>query len=317
MSFVESDFARLPNLKFRVLILAFFLIVLGLCHCIGAESTEQQEIKMVTYQVRPGDTLATVADRFYIDVDTLRGLNVDQYRGVNNFKGIRTLVPGMIIEVVDQKGIFYRVREGQTLSDLSNAFKVKIEDILKANGISKPERLRMGQEIFIPGAKPLDRASGRLLIKLKRSIRAKFARPLDGNLSISSGYGDRRKNPVTGLREVHRGVDLRAAWGTPIHAAADGIVEFVGWMGGYGRLVILDHKGSLSTYYGHTSKSFVDAGQRVKKGQVIAQVGSTGSSTGPHLHFEVRRNGKPVSPYVYLGIQSVTVMSRRAAVGGE
>jgi murein DD-endopeptidase MepM/ murein hydrolase activator NlpD len=99
---------------------------------------------------------------------------------------------------------------------------------------------------------------------------------------------------------MHEGIDLGAAYGTPIHAAAAGTVIYAGWMEGYGNLVIIDHGGGLATAYGHQSSIAVANGQSVSQGQVIGYVGSTGHSTGPHLHFEVRVNGAPVDPLGYL-----------------
>jgi murein DD-endopeptidase MepM/ murein hydrolase activator NlpD len=111
--------------------------------------------------------------------------------------------------------------------------------------------------------------------------------------------------PVTspfGMRwgRMHEGVDLGAGYGSPIHAAAAGVVVYAGWLGGYGNLVVIDHGGGLSTAYGHQSRIAVSYGQQVAQGEVIGYVGSTGHSTGPHLHFEVRINGSAVDPLGYL-----------------
>lgn len=126
------------------------------------------------------------------------------------------------------------------------------------------------------------------------------------NASISSGFGW-RTHPVIKNEDGskawrhHNGYDIAAKTNTPIYAAGDGIVEFAGWnKGGYGNLIRIDHGGGLSTRYGHQQKLLVSTGQRVKAGQKIGLVGSTGMSTGPHLHFEVRLNGKPVDPKSYL-----------------
>lgn len=116
---------------------------------------------------------------------------------------------------------------------------------------------------------------------------------------ITSGFGYRR-HPVLGRMIGHHGVDFGAPSGAPIYAADSGEVISVGWFGGYGRAVIIDHGGGVSTLYGHTSATAVGNGQRVTKGQLIAYVGSTGMSTGPHLHFEVRINGGAVNPMGYL-----------------
>ncbi len=112
---------------------------------------------------------------------------------------------------------------------------------------------------------------------------------------ITSGYGW-RIHPIFHTREFHTGIDIGAPWGTPIQAAGDGTVIYTGWMRGYGMLVIVDHGNGLSTTYSHLSSYAVHAGERVQRGQVIARIGSTGWSTGPHLFFEIRDNGQPVNP---------------------
>ncbi|MBT9311585.1 murein hydrolase activator EnvC family protein [Leptothoe kymatousa] len=117
--------------------------------------------------------------------------------------------------------------------------------------------------------------------------------------AITSRFGS-RFHPVLGYRRFHGGVDFGAAYGTGIVAADSGKVIFSGWYGGYGNAVIIDHGGGLTTLYAHASRLNVQEGQKVKKGQSIAAVGSTGLSTGPHLHFEVRRNGSPVDPMGFL-----------------
>jgi murein DD-endopeptidase MepM/ murein hydrolase activator NlpD len=122
--------------------------------------------------------------------------------------------------------------------------------------------------------------------------------PVDGKLE--GGFGGRR-NPFGGPGyEFHSGQDIEAAMGTPVVAGARGTVSFTGWQNGYGQLVIVDHGGGLSTRYGHLSHIDVDTGQKVSRGQLLGHVGSTGRSTGPHLHYEVRINDEPVDPLQYL-----------------
>jgi murein DD-endopeptidase MepM/ murein hydrolase activator NlpD len=116
---------------------------------------------------------------------------------------------------------------------------------------------------------------------------------------ITSGFGW-RMHPILGYQRFHSGIDFGADYGTVIHAADRGTVIFAGWYGGYGNAVIIDHGNNLTTLYGHTSELYVSEGQVVQRGQAIAAVGSTGLSTGPHLHFEVRNNGEPVNPIAYL-----------------
>ena len=120
--------------------------------------------------------------------------------------------------------------------------------------------------------------------------------PSDGE--ITSGFGW-RMHPILGYQRFHSGVDFGADYGSTIRAADRGVVIFAGWYGGYGNAVIIDHGNNITTLYGHTSGLYVSEGQAIERGQPIAAVGSTGLSTGPHLHFEVRQNGEPVDPMAY------------------
>lgn len=113
---------------------------------------------------------------------------------------------------------------------------------------------------------------------------------------MTSGFGI-RIHPILGVARGHNGVDLAVAYGTPIAATADGVISFANWAGGYGLLVAVDHGGGVETRYGHMSRLTVAPGQRVRVGDVLGFVGSTGLSTGPHVHYEVRVNGQAVSPY--------------------
>jgi murein DD-endopeptidase MepM/ murein hydrolase activator NlpD len=128
--------------------------------------------------------------------------------------------------------------------------------------------------------------------------------PVEGRLM--SPFGG-RTDPFSGEGAIHTGVDLEAAMGTAVHAAADGIVVHADWEGGYGRLIIIDHGNGVQTYYGHLSTFGVVPGQEVRRGDVIARSGASGRVTSPHLHYEVRMGGTPVNPYPY--------MAKSAAVG--
>ena len=124
-----------------------------------------------------------------------------------------------------------------------------------------------------------------------------FGWPVSGEITSPYGY---RVHPIWGTTIYHSGIDIGVDEGTPVHAADGGVVVWSGWMGGYGYAVVIDHGNGLSTLYGHNSELAVDEGQSVAKGQVISYAGSTGNSTGPHVHFEVRVNGDPVDPMGYL-----------------
>jgi len=128
-------------------------------------------------------------------------------------------------------------------------------------------------------------------ISIKRTL---MKTPISG-ARMSSGYGMRR-HPVLGYNKMHKGIDFAARTGTPIYAAGDGVIEKAGWVGGYGKYVKIRHNSKLKTAYAHMSKMKVKSGQRVKQGDVIGYVGTTGRSTGPHLHYEVHSNGRQVNP---------------------
>lgn len=145
-------------------------------------------------------------------------------------------------------------------------------------------------------------------------------KPVD-SLTLSSSYGI-RSDPFTGRARRHAGIDIPGPLGTPIYATADGMAEHAGWMNGYGNLIRLGHGGGLETRYGHMSALAVSPGDRVRKGQLIGYMGSTGRSTGSHLHYEVRIDGSPVNPMPFLASSdymvalNATPADERIALGG-
>ena len=132
--------------------------------------------------------------------------------------------------------------------------------------------------------------------------------PVEGTLE--GGFGGRRNPFGGGGYEFHTGQDIEAAWGAPVVSGAAGKVSFVGWQNGYGQLVIVDHGGGLTTKYGHLSHIDVQLDQTVSRGQLLGKVGSTGRSTGPHLHYEVRINDQAVDPLPYLLSSKTTAVER-------
>ena len=117
--------------------------------------------------------------------------------------------------------------------------------------------------------------------------------PVNGPVTSQFGY---RVHPIAGTTRLHTGMDFGVGYGVPILAADNGVVIHSGWYGGYGNTVILDHGGGFTTLYAHASSLAVNVGQTVKQGQMVSRVGSTGYSTGPHLHFELRYHGNPINP---------------------
>lgn len=150
----------------------------------------------------------------------------------------------------------------------------------------------------------LERELARLIAEEQRrrnylTFSGSFGPPLDGYLEITDYYGW-RVHPIYGYESMHYGIDFAADHGDPIYAAADGEVILAEWYGGYGNAVVIDHGSGYATLYAHASALLVSKGDRVSRGDVIARVGSTGVSTGPHLHFEIRINGEAVDPLPYL-----------------
>jgi murein DD-endopeptidase MepM/ murein hydrolase activator NlpD len=179
----------------------------------------------------------------------------------------------------------------QTIAAL---YKVPVPSIEVMNNLPKKHILVPGLELFIPGAKPVKLTTQ---MRSHYGLRGIFGSPLPGR--ITSGIG-LRTHPVGGFRGKHTGVDLAAKEGTSIAAAAAGRVLQTGEGEYIGKFIIVSHQDSYTTIYGHCSQILTSTGKTVKKGQVIAKSGHTGRTTGPHLHFEIRRNGIPQDPLRYL-----------------
>ena len=233
------------------------------------------------YVVRSGDSLSQVAEMFGVSVDTILSAN-DLQKGVK-------LKEGDILLILPFSGVEHTVAKGETLQGIANKYKIDIEDILFYNEIESGSKLAIGAKLLIPGG----------------SIQSGSAKPSSGSIAKGGsslpaiiGYfanpvpGARRSRGITGS---HRGVDLAAPTGTSIKASASGKVKFArtGYNGGFGNLVIISHPNGTETLYAHQSRIAVGVGEQVTQGQTIGYIGSTGRSTGPHLHFEVKGAKNP------------------------
>lgn len=213
--------------------------------------------------------------------------------------------------------LFHVVRRGETLSQVASLYGVTLEALQVANRLEDPDHLLPGQKLRIPaqdglvGVKlePGARAHARVLLRegqrhLERYThsRAKAQRgfiwPVDG--SLTSPFGERDHVMGGSGTQFHAGIDLAVPIGSPVRAAQEGIVVFAGYNGAYGKVVKLDHLNGYSTLYAHNARILVHVGQTVKLGQVICLSGNTGRSTGPHLHFEVHKDGWPIDPLPHL-----------------
>jgi len=229
------------------------------------------------YIVRQGDTLGAIARRYGFSEEKLAQSN--HLRDSNHiFEGQALMIPGTVLQ--------YRVSGGETLSAIAHKFGVNSIELARMNGLTDPDHLREGQQLSIPAGQ----GGG--------SLQVSRALPLDQLIWpvqgwISSHYGMRDG-------AMHEGIDIAADQGQPVRAVKDGRVVFAGPRGTYGETVIIDHGNGLRTLYAHNYRLLVSEGQRVLAGQSIARVGSTGRSTGPHLHLEVLLNGVPFDPLLCL-----------------
>lgn len=163
-------------------------------------------------------------------------------------------------------------------------------------GLALVDRMDKLQNVGLTTETNLSRLQVYLLAQSAIAAATPSLLPIAGWVSSPFGY---RRHPYDGSYRLHSGVDIAAEPGTPVRAPAPGLVIFSGYREGYGKVVVVDHGYSISTVFAHNSRLFVNSGVRVKRGETIAEVGSTGHSTGPHLHYEVRKNGVPVNPVTF------------------
>ena len=229
------------------------------------------------YLVQRGDNISELAVNF--------GLNQGTLISVNKITNSRLLQAGKVLKIPNQDGIFHTVKNGDNLNSIAEKYKADGKAIQIANELFS-ENIRAGTDLFIPGAR-LDSAS---LQEINGDL---FIWPVSG--AITSNYGYRR-SPFTGNRQFHSGIDIRGSTGTPIRAAMSGRVSQVGYDSVFGNYVIINHHSGYRTLYGHMSVIRTKNGAYVGTGERIGDVGSTGQSTGPHLHFTVYKNGVTVNP---------------------
>jgi murein DD-endopeptidase MepM/ murein hydrolase activator NlpD len=238
--------------------------------------------EILSYEIQPGDTLDSVAQRFRVPRGAILSSNE-----------IAELVPGKTLRI-PKDGILHKIKSGQTLTDISKTYGVSIEAIVLVNSMDNPNKLHSGQELFIPRVKLFPRAKA---LELSKGKTSGFVWPLFGELS--SFFGP-RTHPVTGKNDFHEGLDIEVPEGTPVFASKAGRVVLAGKNGGYGNHVMIDHGNGYRTSYGHLLETRVYRGQFIEGGQLIALSGNTGLSTGPHLHFEIRQYGRALNPLAIL-----------------
>jgi murein DD-endopeptidase MepM/ murein hydrolase activator NlpD len=233
------------------------------------------------YTVKRGDSVSKIAAD--------NSLSLDAIIASNNLHNARLLREGEILRIPNMDGIPYTIVKGDSYQKIADKMNVALEAILDANDIQTDD-INAGDILFLPGAKMRSD-------ELKMALGELFVYPVRGRLSSSFGW---RKDPFTGLRRYHSAVDLAANAGTPVKAAAGGRVSSVSYSPVFGNYIIITHSGGFQSMYAHLSSADAKEGGRVEQGEKIGAVGSTGRSTGPHLHFAIYKNGRAVNPLEYI-----------------
>lgn len=250
---------------------------------------ERPRLGVITYSVKAGDTVQTIAATFGLRPETILWSNPE----VEDAPDLLQI--GQELAILPLDGVYHEVTDEDTLASIAGKYKVSPEMIVDCvyNGLdTRLPRIQAGTRLIVPGgekpyvAKVVTVYEGP--VPEGTSGSGMFQWPLVGTITQGYWYG-------------HRAIDIYAPMGSALLAADGGFVSFAGWTDvGYGYLVVIDHANGFVTYYAHMSNIYVGEGQAVERGQVIGAVGSTGWSTGPHLHFEVRYNGAQHNPWAYL-----------------
>ncbi len=248
---------------------------------------EKIVLENMEYVIKKGDTISDLSKEYKIKTDYIYANNID--------KNLRVLQIGKKINIPTEPGIFYSIKKGDTFEGLSKRFEVDVKTIKEDNEI---DRLLVGAKIFLREPKVSRYLSSFKQEYVKKTNLGTFSNPLMA-MSLTSSFGS-RKHPV--LKKVlnHAGVDLKAKTGTKVVSAREGVVSFAGRASGYGKLIIIKHSDGYETRYAHLSQIDVKKGQKISQNQHIALSGATGRVSGPHLHFEIRKNGKIENPLTYL-----------------
>ncbi|OGH59855.1 MAG: hypothetical protein A2725_02460 [Candidatus Magasanikbacteria bacterium RIFCSPHIGHO2_01_FULL_33_34] len=254
----------------------------------------QKRSEIIYHVVQPGEVVGKIAQDY--------GLNVLTVLWANDLTSRSYIRPGDKLAILPTNGVLHKVVSGDNLSKIAKLYDAKVDDIVKFNKLQEGGAdIVVGERLIIPdGSKPQPVYTS--------SYSLSFSSIAAPPPSITAPAGSRYIWPTSVKRITqyygwrHTGLDIAGPVGTPLYAARAGTVirSQCGWNGGYGCYVIIDHGGGVTTLYGHASKLYVDVGEDVVQGQTIAAMGSTGQSTGPHIHFEVRVGGARNNPLQYI-----------------
>lgn len=245
--------------------------------------------QVVTYIVEQGDTISNIAEKHGISSATILW--------ANHLSAHSIIRPGEKLKILPTSGILHVVKSGETLSAIAKKYDVDADEIAKANELVSEHQLQINQALIVPGGKPP-------VTQTRTTQLAKFNKIFSSSPVVPSGSGfiwpttSRRITQYYWLR--HKAIDIAGPTSITIVASKAGRVEYSGWSNGYGYNVLINHGGGIKSRYAHLRQLWVKTGQQVKQGQGLGKEGSTGHSTGPHLHFEIIINGKKVNPLSYL-----------------
>ena len=257
-----------------------------------SKKARKEEIK---YIVQSGDSISTIAEEFEISVNTILW--------ENNLSSYSLIRPGDELIILPKSGITHKVAKGDTLNSIAKKYDVEVAEITKENKMTDSSKLVIGKILFITGGvKPYYAPVKKTIAYNPISVIKDIVKPKNASIVPAN----KMAWPTEGSRITqyyswrHHGLDIGNKTGTPLYAADTGTITYRGWSKGYGYRIDIDHGGGKKTRYAHLSKFFVEKGQKVGKGETIGAMGSTGWSTGPHLHFEVIISGKKYNPLNYL-----------------
>ena len=243
---------------------------------------DEPTLEYIVYRVKPGDMIGTIAKEYGVTEDTIIS--------VNGVKQSRLIQIGDYFKIPSMPGIMYTVRaDGETVESISSKYEIASDKTARVNSLEQKVALKAGTTLFLPDAE-LDWVT-------RQEINGDlFTRPLHRNNYYFSSYYGWRSNPFSGKRTFHGGIDMACPAGTPIYAALVGTVSRLGYDTVYGNFVELRHHSGYKTLYAHMTEIKVKKGQSVTTNTMVGTVGSTGLSTGNHLHFAVYKNGKSMDP---------------------
>jgi len=259
---------------------------------LGVDPSNRDDIQV--YEVQGGDTVGTIAEQFGVSTQTILWSN--------NLSDGSLIQPGDTLYILPTSGIAHTVKSGETIGGIALKYKADEKEILEFNGLIDGSDLAAGDEIIVPGGQPPPPPPPPPTTQLA-SVRDVFSGGTPAPNAAPAAGGSYTWPTVT--RRIsqyygygHTGIDIDGEFGDPIYAANSGTVS-TGWYGGYGLQVLINHGNGTQTRYGHMQKVFVSNGQYVSSGQTLGEMGSTGRSTGSHLHYEVIVGGRTVNPFSY------------------